>query len=193
MSLDVTHLRGIQSTQGALKARASDETKPAVIGNSSLGKVATWFQDPGKTANKALKREFVETLSRTYGKEFGDSVESRVMAGSKPLSLKLVKELITQGDKILENRTAEAQRAQERVISQNKSATNVLANAFSDPQNVGGRQSPLRTALREPAEEFGCDLMLGKLNRDASRSGDSGLSGYKYSLDQVKVPDNLRA
>lgn len=195
MSLDVSHLRSISATQGFLRPSTNDAAKPAVFGNGLMGKIAAWIRDPGQTANKALKEQFLSTLSSTYGPEFRAANEARVNGDAKPLSVRTVKDILAKGDILLEAKNEVARteaQAQARITAQNASVTKGLAHAFSSPEHKGLGESPMRTALRGPASDCGFTAKLTELSQASRLNADAKIGAFEYRLEHVKLPTELQ-
>ena len=192
MALDLGALHNIQSNRGALVLDQKQPDQVKVIGNGALGKIATLLRNPGTEANKQLKDKFLDALESKYGQHFREAYEGAVNGSSKPLSLKLAKSIVSEGDHQLKTEQDKLEQQQNRISQQNKSTTNVLANAFSSLEHGGRGESPLRTALRGPCEDCGLSDRLKDLTQKSALNADKSVGSFEFKLEHIKLPESVR-
>src|ERR1700755_3519818 len=64
------------------------------------GRAALALRDPGETANRQLKNEFLAAVRETYGRDFA-GVAANALTGSGPLSRREVAIILQSGERVL--------------------------------------------------------------------------------------------
>lgn len=98
---DISAFRSVQGTTGYVQHRQSEPTELKKVGTFPfLGKLVAHFPSSDqKEQNRAIKVEFLNSLEKTYGKEFRQIAQAKIDVNSgKPLERRVVRDLIKQGD-----------------------------------------------------------------------------------------------
>ena len=116
MSFDISAYRRITGNSGYIKAKRADSqgtsTELTRFGTGFFGKVTAWFRKQDGSANQVLRTGFLGALRREYGNNFLTSKEVIALLGeedkfktnSKPLSVRLVRQIIEKGDKAMNSK-----------------------------------------------------------------------------------------
>lgn len=122
MAIDLNAFRAVAGDSGNV-ALAQNNTKVTRQGCGLFGRLVAWFRgNENPLANHAVKAEFLGALQNTYGKSFVDSPAVRVLTGgdaglgldnAKPLSARLVRDLISMGDQAQQAKAALAPKVQQ--------------------------------------------------------------------------------
>jgi len=182
MSADIATYRQVTSDAGYIKAGRAGKGLTQ-FGTGFLGKITAWFRGRDAETNKTTKANFVSALNKTYGEGFvkskalnnllGDEIngllggERYSKEAAKPLSARLVQQIIQVGDRMLAAAQLEQQvKHTVRLVDnpviahssyQNSAEIHKAATSFSQQAKFGKTGSALMAqigvCLNKPTDE----------------------------------------